>query len=805
MGANWLVFLKILRYINFGVPHGYSHKKFALEYVLLLNQSPPGEFLTMPLPQNTKIKIPFLPVLIVPLILLFVLLAGLVSYFSFRNGQQAVGNVVFELRNEITARIDGHLHTFLNTPHVINQINANAVQQGLVELNDLTALEHYFWEQIQIFESSTSIYFGNAKGGLVDAGREGSEGFLYVIITDDFKRGAFNKYLTDMEGNRTELLATIPDFDARTRPWYIGAIEREAAVWSNPYILFTGQDMAISASLPVYDERGNILGVFANDIFLSHLSNFLHTLEFGKTGQSFIVDRSGLLIASSTDETPFNISAEDGTLMRLDAWNSSIPIIRDAAKYLSDTVGDYQNITSDSDYVFEINGIRQFLQVTPFQDDHGIDWLIVVVIPESDFMAQIEANNRITGLLVLAALTLIISLGIIFAQRVTRPIIYLKDAAQAVAQGEWKQIEKVTRIRETRELTQAFNDMTAQLEEAIEHLNAEIDERKMAEEALKLSESQLSEVINSMEKAIAIYEPIDNGEDFVFIDMNEFGEKITHYKVVDVLGKRISELFPGEPAVGLIEKLKETWQTGESTQIPLKLYKDDRITQWVENYIFKLPSGKVVAMFEDTFEKRKAEIALMESEQRFRQFFETSAQYCYVISPKGEIIDINQSALDALGYTKEELVGKSLIKTIYSPESQKKAGRLFDSWIQTGSIQNEEMEIVSKSGEISTVLLNVGAIQELSGNTLHSASVQTDITERKRAQEALQNLNEELEQKVQERTAEQENIIQLMAGREVRMAELKKVIRKLRKQLIDADLEPLVDDPLIPKSKATDK
>lgn len=138
-------------------------------------------------------------------------------------------------------------------------------------------------------------------------------------------------------------------------------------------------------------------------------------------------------------------------------------------------------------------------------------------------------------------------------------------------------------------------------------LSKEIIIRKKTEEQLKASDNLLREVINSVEKAIAVYEPVRNGDDFVFLEMNEFAEKITQYKVENVLGKTVSTLFPGEANIGLIEKLKETYLTGNSTQIPLMQYKDDRMTQWVEYYIFKLPSGKVVAMFEDTYLMRKAE------------------------------------------------------------------------------------------------------------------------------------------------------------------------------------------------------
>jgi two-component sensor histidine kinase/ABC-type nitrate/sulfonate/bicarbonate transport system substrate-binding protein len=138
-------------------------------------------------------------------------------------------------------------------------------------------------------------------------------------------------------------------------------------------------------------------------------------------------------------------------------------------------------------------------------------------------------------------------------------------------------------------------------------LTTEIERRRLSEDKTSSSEQLLREVINSMDKAIAVYEPIDNGGDFRFVETNEFAEKIMQYKTEDVIGKTIKELFPGEPSIGLIEKLKETFLTGKSTTIPLKQYQDDRITQRVENYIFKLPSGKVVAMFEDTFEQRRIE------------------------------------------------------------------------------------------------------------------------------------------------------------------------------------------------------
>lgn len=71
-----------------------------------------------------------------------------------------------------------------------------------------------------------------------------------------------------------------------------------------------------------------------------------------------------------------------------------------------------------------------------------------------------------------------------------------------------------------------------------------------------------------------------------------------------------------------------------------------------------------------------------------------------------------------------------------------------------------------------------------------------DITEQKRAEDALRELNKELEQRVVQRTAELENLVAAMSGREVRMAELKQAVKELRQQLVEAGLTPVTDDPL---------
>jgi PAS domain-containing protein len=487
----------------------------------------------------------------VPFLILIFLATGLVGYLSYRNAQQTVRDIVNQLRSEIDGRIQDHLRTFLEIPPRINQINANAIRQGWLKTNDPNRMERYFREQLQVYNSVTSIYFGNVKGGLTNAGREGGKGSQYVMVTDGFAKGRLHKYALDKLGNRVKLLTTIPFFDATVRSWYTGAVKMGDDTWSEIYPLITGQDMAIAASRPVYDNQHNLLGVVSVDIFLSQLSGFLKTLDIGKTGISFIMERSGLLIASSTDENPLTGYSGAANQERLDSHKSAIPLIRHAAEVITGRFGNYYSINKAQNFDYSINGQFYFLRVSPFQTNNGLNWLIITVMPESDFMAQINVNNRNTALLIGSILIFVIILCIITAQLITIPILHLNTATQSLAKGNWAEIHTVQWLRETGDLTLSFNHMIRQLKQTMGNLTSEVEERKRTEEALRESE-ELFRV--SMERAPdGVYM---NNLEGNFLYGNRKAEEIIGYQSEELIGRNFLDFnIIAEGSLGKVAEL----------------------------------------------------------------------------------------------------------------------------------------------------------------------------------------------------------------------------------------------------------
>jgi signal transduction histidine kinase/serine phosphatase RsbU (regulator of sigma subunit) len=455
-------------------------------------------------------KIPLRTILVVPFVLQIIVAVGLTGYLSFRNGQKAVNELATQLLQEVNSRISQHLKIYLETPYRINKINEDMINLGLLDLRDQALLERYFWRQMKEFDSVTFIGFGNNQGGFVTTIRQ-YDGSLFFEFNENFVAGNYYTYLADPEGNRQTLLRVRPNYDARQRPWYKAAVVGGKPTRSKIYTYFTKQDLGMSTSQPLYDQNGELQGVIAADLGLSQIGKFLQTLKIGKSGQTFIIERDGLLVASSTSEKPF-IREKDNNIKRFAASESQQPLIRATAQYITQKYGNFHNIKNDMKLSFYIKGAKYFVEVVPISDQKGIDWLGTVVVPEADFMEEINANTRSTIVLCIIALCVAIIVGILTARWVIEPILALNNAAKEIAKGDWDKTVNIERSDELGELAKSFNVMGIQLKESfqkLEHQNEELQRLdKLKDEFLANTSHELRTPLNGI---IGLAESLING------------------------------------------------------------------------------------------------------------------------------------------------------------------------------------------------------------------------------------------------------------------------------------------------------
>ena len=443
-------------------------------------------------------RVPLRTILIVPFVVQLMVTVGLVGYLSFRNGQKAVNDLATQLQGEISDRIQQQLFHYLEAPRVLAQINANAIELSQLNLQDTGSLTRQFWKQRHLFDSAnvSAIYFGSISGEFIGLGFQDDKTWQIGRVGQS-TTGKFYSFATDDQGNPTTLLDVGQPYDPRLRPWYKDAVEAGKPTWSEIYIDFKEPRLKVTLAQPVYDEFSRLRGVVGVDFVLSHIGEFLKQLKIGQSGQTLIVERSGLIVASSTAQEPFIRDQAGKIKERLQATDSSVPLIRSTAKYLSDRFSNFTEINDTQHFIVQIEGKRQFLQVTPLKDKRGIDWLIVVVIPEADFMAQIDANTRTTLLLCLAASILAIAFGILTTRWVIRPILHLNAAAKAIAKGEWDKTVELERVDELGELAKSFTSMARQLQESFETL-----EQKVAQRTAELATAkEAAEVANQAKSA----------------------------------------------------------------------------------------------------------------------------------------------------------------------------------------------------------------------------------------------------------------------------------------------------------------
>ncbi len=287
-----------------------------------------------------------------------------------------------------------------------------------------------------------------------------------------------------------------------------------------------------------------------------------------------------------------------------------------------------------------------------------------------------------------------------------------------------------------------LKELTGDLAYGIIALRTRI-EHEQAEQTILTSETRYRELFDHINSGVAVYEAADNGRDFIFRDFNRAGQRIEKINKKSLIGKSVLQVFPGVKKFGLFDVFQRVWKTGKPEHHPVSFYKDKRIVGWRENYIYKLPSGEIVAVYDDITERRRAEEALRESEEKFRAIASLSPASIAILKSdkQGEQFLYVNTAWEMLtGYSRDDAI---LLKPndMIHPDMRAQVAKQAAMRMRGENVLSKyEVKITTKSGEIRWVDFTATVIRYLGAPAI--LTIGFDITERKHTEMKLRESEE---------------------------------------------------------------
>ena len=372
-------------------------------------------------------------------------------------------------------------------------------------------------------------------------------------------------------------------------------------------------------------------------------------------------------------------------------------------------------------------------------------------------------RSKLTGLVVKAVIAVVISflaasgLLILFISRgITDPIKRLVRGSEEIGQGNYDYTIETTSGDEIDYLGKSFNKMAGNLKASQESLVSNIAELKQTEEALREAEEKYRSIFeNAVE---GIFQTTPEGH---YITVNPALARMYGYSSPKELILSVTDIerqLYVDPNHRAEFKRKLEEEEEEVRGFEAQIYRKDGSVIWISRNARAVRDEEGKAFYyegtiEDITERKQAEEATRESELKYRSLVERMSEGLVQVDNDDVIQFVNDQFCDMVGYSRNELIG-NVASELLPVEDDRNLVKEKNRLRAQGTSDQYELQLKKKSGEFIWVHISGAPVMDSKDVVIGSIGVQTDITERVRAEEALRRAHDELELRVKERTKE---------------------------------------------------
>ena len=693
-----------------------------------------------------------------------------VGLLTFQASERAISSMAQQLMREINDRIDQRLGAQLAELRQVVQSTDALIHQGRLDWRDGPALERHFAAQLAVFSGVTTLAQVTEQREFRLLMRAGPTARILRRM-DASTQFLLQRYEADPQGQPGELLETRDNFDPHNdppgKPWYQAVRDQGRGLWLLSVSLARGQgqpELVSHYAQPSHDPAGQFQGVLGAGLTLTQIGDFLRGLTISPQGQAFLIDRDGLLIATSSGETPFDSRpladhAQNVAVRhrRLAAVDSAHPVTAATARHLLTAAPGLAGLTAPQRFAFDFEGVRYLATAAPLAGDPSQpDWLILVVAPLEDFTTLIGNPVHQALPLIGLAVALATLLGLAAAGWISRPLQQLSAATRRLATGDFSQPLPTTPLQELQVVGEAFDVMRGRLRDTFTRLQATNQRLRVAEQALagenrrlearvaartaelEQARVQLEEVLAQRTASeakfrgmfeqsplgVALFDPT-TGQ---MLEVNE--------RLLQLIGRSREDLaslgwtgithpddLPGEQA--LVARL----YAGESDGFELekRYLRPDGSPIWVDLTVASVAvSGKDqplhLCLVEDINARKAAEAQVLASERQLRRILDnmpTAIAVC-TLGRTGRITYLNEQFERTFGYRLEDIPSVGDWARRAYPDAAYRQ-RSLDWWVgavetaaaAAGQVESREFRVTCQDGTERDVVISATVLDDL--------------------------------------------------------------------------------------------